>query len=209
MDEIKPMPLPDHVTAKIRRSLHDLLGAELGAGAGALQEAMRPMLQRAFVYGINLGVSLTAAASGQGIETLRQDLTDELGIVPPPITTAPRPARQARVARGGKSGKPRAAAGAVGQAIDLVLADQPGSRIVEVQDLAVQLDPSISRTSVANELRRYIGKRYRQEGKRWFRIGDTEKGEAEAGSLAYGAEPLAEESKVAAATLDFSAGRAA
>jgi hypothetical protein len=170
------MPLPDHVTARIKRSIEDLFSAELGAGAGALQDAMRPMLRRAFERGMSLGVTLSASASGQGIEALKTGLIEDLGIAAPTPPATPRPANRTRVARATKSGKQRAAPGAVGQAIELVLADQPGSRIIEIQDLAVRLDPTISRSSVTNELRRYLGKRYRQEGVRWYRIGDTEKG---------------------------------
>lgn len=170
------MPLPDHVAARIRRSLEDLYGTELGVGAGALQEAMRPMLRRAFERGMSIGVALSASASGLAIDGLKTGLADDFGISAPAAPTTAKAANRPRSPRAAKSGKTRAAPGAVGQAIDLVLADQPGSRIVEIQDLAVQLDSSISRSSVTNELRRYLGKRYRQDGKRWFRIGDQEKG---------------------------------
>lgn len=170
------MPLPDSVTARIRRSLEELLSAELGTNVGALQDVMRPILKRAFERGVHVGVTLTAAASGQGIESFKAGLIEELGPAPAaPVAAKPLPHRP-RIARASKGGKPRAAAGSVGQAIDLVLADQPGLRIVDIQNMAVELDPAISRSSVTNELRRKVGTRYRKDGTRWFRIGDQEKG---------------------------------
>jgi hypothetical protein len=193
------MPLPDHVNARIRRSIEDLFSAELGTGTGALQDAMRPMLQRAFVRGMGIGVSLSATASGQGIETLKSGLIEDFGITTPAPAMTARTANRPRVARASKSGKPRAAPCAVGQAIELVLADQPGLRIVEIQAVAVGLDPTISRSSIVNELRRKLGTRYRQEGVRWYRIGDAEKESAADPSLGPGLNSLADGSGRAAA----------
>jgi hypothetical protein len=81
----------------------------------------------------------------------------------------------------------RAPSGSVGRVVDLVLAEHPGSRVVEIGDLVVQRDPTISRSSVTNELRRKLGQRYRKEGVRWYRIGDPRKEDGE-GPL-FGAEP--------------------
>src|SRR6266851_3202424 len=146
----RTMPIPDHVATRIKRSLDDMLSAEIGSGSGTLYDAMRPLLQRAFERGISLGVTLTAAASGQGVESLKAGLTEHFGLPATPAASVARPTRRLRAQRSSGSGKTRAAPGAVGQAIELVLADQPGLRIVEMQDVVAGLDPTISRSSIVN-----------------------------------------------------------
>jgi hypothetical protein len=186
------MPLPDQVNATIRRSLQDLLDHELGPAAPALFDVMSPMLRRAFECGVNLGVSLSAKASGEGVDALRKGLIEELGFVVPARPTAVKTARRMKTTRASRTStggdKERAQSGAVGQALEIVLAEHPGIRIVDAQGFVASLDPTIAATSVTNELRRKKGTRYRQDGMRWFLIGDP--GQA-AGLARYQPVPVA------------------
>jgi hypothetical protein len=181
------MALPEHTALAIQRSVLDLIHAEIGSGGSALHDAMRPMLQRAFARGLNMGVEIAATANAQGIALLKRDLS-EMDVAPSSVSHEQEP-HQARRPRRATSGvkRRRAPRGAVGQAIDLVLGDKPGLRMKEIQELATELDATISRSSVTNELRRRKGLRYRQDGLQWFLIGDTRKEDGE-GPL-FGAEP--------------------
>ena len=176
------MALPEHIASAIRSSLRDLINAEIGSGGSALQDAMRPMLQRAFMLGLNIGVGI----SEQGLILLKRDLSEMAAAPSPP---SPDESRQAQRPRriGSGARRRRALRGAVGQAIDLVLGEKPGLRMKEIQQLATDLDPTISASSVTNELRRRKGLRYRQDDLQWFLIGATRKEDGE-GPL-FGAEP--------------------
>jgi hypothetical protein len=113
-----------------------------------------------------------------------------LGSVPRRDEAEPR--SESASSRPARRRRRRVARGTVRPLVELVLSDQPGLRVNEVQAGAVLLDPTISPTSVGNELRRLEGQRYRREGKRWFLIGDTEKGKAEDRALTDGADLLVE-----------------
>jgi hypothetical protein len=204
------MALPEDLSDELQRSLAALLGDDR-----ALRAAVHPLIKGAFHRGAAFAVQQMMEMGARYLAAL--DAANR-PVEEPAAAAAhgaaahdqvPRRARAPIRRRRRSEVRPRAAVGAVGQALDLVLAEHPGLRIVEAQSLVKELDPTISPTSVTNELRRKKGIRYRQEGVHWFRIGDTEKGTAEVGSFANGADLLGEGSKVAAATLDFSRGRAA
>ena len=169
------MALPEDVSDELERSLAALLRDD-----SAFRAAVHPLIKEAFHRGaafavqqmMEMGARYLAALNAAN-RSVEEPLAaaHERQVRPPSRGTRPPTRRRRR-----SEVKPRAAAGAVGQAIDLVLDDQPGMRIVEIQDRVAQLDPTVARTSVTNELRRKKGTRYRQEGMHWFRIGDTEKG---------------------------------
>jgi len=179
------MALSEHTALAIQRSLLDLINAEIGSGESGLREAMLPMLQRAFERGLNMGVEIAATINEQGMALLKRDLS-EIGVAPT-STSHERESHQVRPRRAKSGRRRRATRGAVGQAIELVLGEKPGQRMNEIQQLATELDPTISRSSVSNELNRRKGLRYRKDGLRWFLIGETRKDEGE-GPL-FGAEP--------------------
>jgi hypothetical protein len=51
-----------------------------------------------------------------------------------------------------------------------VLAEKPGSAIVDLQSAIKDLDPHLARSSIASELHRQEGKLYRKEGRRWYTL---------------------------------------
>jgi hypothetical protein len=165
--ELKParfhMPMSDRLTAAMQRSIGGLLDGQSG---DAIRIALRPVLERAFRDGVQVGMQLSSSLSQSAIEDAIVRLTE-----------TDRPTR--RTLSPSHSRRHRAISGAVGQAIELVLQERPVLRIIEIQQQAKSLDPTISGASVTNELRRKKNSRYRQEGKRWFLIGDTTKEEVE------------------------------
>jgi hypothetical protein len=164
--------MSDHLIAAMQRSIDELLD---GGSGDAVRQALRPILERAFRDGVRAGMELSSSLTQSAIEDAIARIVRLTEAVRPLTTHARRPAGQPRH---------RAISGAVGQAIELVLQERPGLRIIEIQQQAKSLDPTISATSVTNELRRKKDSRYRQDGKRWFLIGDTEKEEVEDRSFA-------------------------
>ena len=79
-----------------------------------------------------------------------------------------------RITRRRRSGRRRVASGTLRTLVEMILRDQPGQRIAEVQNAARAIDSTIAPTSVGNELRRNENTRYRREGKRWFLVGENE-----------------------------------
>ena len=152
----------------MQRSIDGLLDGETG---DTVRHALRPILERAFQEGVQVGMQLSSSAIDDAIAQIGR-LTEALR---PTTARARRPSDQPRH---------RAISGSVGQAIELVLQERPGLRIIEIQQSAQSLDPTISATSVTNELRRKKDSRYRQDGKRWYLIGDTTKEEVEDRSFA-------------------------
>jgi hypothetical protein len=171
------MALPEDTSNELQRSLSRLLKDDMG---NALQDAVRPLLQDAFHRGaalairqmMRIGEEYLAALDALGKPTQEHDELADARAPGRHRHVSRRSANRRRRSSG--TSKPRAASGAVGQAVDLVLVEHPGSRIIEIQEFVAVLDSTIARTSVTNELRRKKGTRYRQEGVRWYRIGDQE-----------------------------------
>jgi hypothetical protein len=190
-------PNLDHLMA---RGLGGLLNGNFGA---AVQEAFRPLLEQAFRNGYRAGVEFARKATAAPLDEALRELVaaappaPHIPLVSASGSKAPGPRRPRRV-RPRQSG--RAAPGSVRPAVELALEQNPGARIIDIQRLATSLDPTISATSVTNELRRNSGTRYRQEGVRWFFIGgSTEKGKGEARSFANEPDLLVERPSHAAA----------
>jgi hypothetical protein len=165
------MPLPEDVSEEIRQALSGLFKGET---ASAFQEAFRPLIEAAFRQGMAFGIRKVLNGGSILLASFEQTEPNQSQQQRAGASSEPeRPRRRYR--RRAPPKQKRAPSGAVGRIVDLVLAEHPGSRVVEIGDLVVQRDPTISRSSVTNELRRKLGQRYRKEGVRWFRIGDTEK----------------------------------
>src|SRR5438876_8861233 len=118
------MPMPDYVAVSMRRSIDEMLGGEPGS---VLREAFRPLLERVFFDGVRIGLRLSHKLHGDTIQIyIEQELNGETSD-PNHVTVAaanriPTDAtgREAsRRPRGERRHK--AAAGAVGQAIEIVL----------------------------------------------------------------------------------------
>ena len=177
------MQLPEDMSEEIRQALAGLFRGET---ASAFQEAFRPLIETAFRQGVAFGIRKVLNGGSILLANFEQTEPSQgqqhrAGV----SSELERPRRRYR--RRAPPKQKRAPSGSVGRVVDLVLAEHPGSRVVEIGDLVVQRDPTISRSSVTNELRRKLGQRYRKEGVRWYRIGDPRKEDGE-GPL-FGAEP--------------------
>lgn len=122
--------------------------------------AIRPKIEQAIKEAFDQGGSemldriFKAAAESTGTKTTVEP------IVPPKPET------------GGHARAPR---GRVGKLIETVLTQRgnPGLRGARIEECVLELDDRIARKSVGNELRRFKGKRYRQdEYRNWFLISD-------------------------------------
>jgi hypothetical protein len=172
-------------------------GAEQQLGT-IVRDAVRPFVEDAFRKGVRAGITLSRDSAIRGYEAIERSVEKGLAGAPRQDRTlsesespSSRPVRQRR--------RRRAASGTVRPLVELVLGDRPGLRVAEIQAGAILLDPTISPTSVGNELRRLEGQYYRREGKRWFLIDDTEKGKAEDRALTDGADLSVERPSYAAA----------
>jgi hypothetical protein len=147
-----------------------LASAEEKVGS-LLREVLRPVLTDAFQQGVTVGFAMSRESGLRGIEAgeraVQRALTAATGEANHP-NLSPRRAR--------RRPRQRVSSGTVRPIVELILSDQPGLRVAEVQAKAAELDDSISPTSIGNELRRHLNKFYRREGKRWFLIGETEQG---------------------------------
>ena len=160
---------------------HSLGGMLNGGFSSALQEAFRPLLEEAFRRGVRVGAEMSKRAIDAAL----------LGYEPQAKGDALAEAGNSTAISTPPSSGRRATPGTVRQIVKLVLQDTPGARVIEIQNTAKTLDASISPSSVSNELNRHKGTRYRQEGRQWFMIGETELAKPQADSLSYGAESAA------------------
>jgi hypothetical protein len=171
-------------------------GAEQQLGT-IVRDVVRPFVEDAFRKGVRAGINLSRESTIRGYDVVERGVEKMLGSAPRRDEAEHR--SESASSRHAQRRRRRVARGTVRPLVELVLSDRPGLRVNEVQAGAVLLDPTISPTSVGNELRRLEGQRYRREGKRWFLIGDTGKRKAEDRSLADGADLSVERPDYAAA----------
>jgi len=108
-----------------------------------IRNAVRDALGRAYTAGEeSMRQTILKAASRPGVTILKSERKPE------PSDRAPR--------------------GLVQEVVACVLRDRPGTHINEVEVEAVRREPRISAKSVGNEMRRYLGTKYRREGRSWF-----------------------------------------
>lgn len=74
----------------------------------------------------------------------------------------------------------RAPRGALPSAVRQALALRPGQTELELAEAVRRIDPQISPRSIGGQLRRFRGTMYRQDGRRWFLIGEKPAETAEA-----------------------------
>jgi hypothetical protein len=160
----------DDLRSTLSRLLSDDAEQQLGV---AVRDAVRPLIERAFHEGFRAGIDTVKGATERAFEVALRSGEQALR-----SAAAHRDQIEAnsdsRSQRRRK--RRRVASGTLRTLIEMILTEQPGLRVAEVQTNAVAIDNSIVRTSVGNELRRNVNTRYRREGKRWFLIGDKEQG---------------------------------
>jgi hypothetical protein len=177
MDEVQ-----DQFATMMNRSLGGMLNGNFST---AVQDAFRPLLEEAFRRGVRVGSDMSKHAIDAMLIAVSPDGT--------------RQAVTVEVKSYVEGVRRRSPPGAVRSLVELILQDAPGSRVRDIQNMSQALDATISQSSVSNELNRHRGIRYRQEGRGWFLIGETEQVKPSADSLSYGAEPAVEGTDRAAA----------
>ena len=193
----------DDVRVTLSRLLAEDAEQQLGA---AVRDALRPALVQAFREGFRAGIEAAKNVTERGFEmALRAGDQAARNVVAHrehgEAVTDSRPGRRRR-------GRRRVASGTLRALVEMILADQPGLRVAEVQATAVTIDNTIAPTSIGNELRRNENTRYRRDGKRWFLIGDPK----QVPGLARGnamPEPETERGEVVTTTSSSSVGQAA
>lgn len=191
--------------SRILRHMSDLLSATIGPllsdeveqrlGA-AIRDLARPLIEEAFQQGFRAGIAAGKDSVERAFGHALRQAEQEFRVAK---ARQERPAAKTDSPRRSPARRRRVASGTLRPLVELILSDEPGLRVAEIQAKAVELDNTVAPTSVGNELRRMEGTRYRRDGKRWFIIGDTEKGEATVGPLAKEADLWAEGTGQAAA----------
>jgi hypothetical protein len=161
--------MADDLRSTLSRLMTDDAEQQLGV---AVRDAVRPLIEKAFREGFRAGIDMVRGTTERAFETALR--SGEQALRSAAIhrdqleaNTDSRPRRRKRH---------RAASGTLRTLVEMILTDQPGQRVAEVQIAAVGIDSTIAPTSVGNELRRNENTRYRREGKRWFLIGDKQQG---------------------------------
>jgi len=136
----------------------------------AVRDAVRPLIEKAFREGFRAGIDMVRGTTERAFEMALRSGEQALRNAAvhrdqPEAQIDSRPRRRKRR---------RVASGTLRTLIEMILTDQPGQRVAEVQTAAVGIDSTIAPTSVGNELRRNENTRYRRVGKRWFLIGENE-----------------------------------
>jgi hypothetical protein len=150
------------------RLLEELLGGDAEQRLGAaIVGVVRPLIAEAFQQGFRAGIATGKEAVEHALAAVLSNgvghvfAVTALHVASTPRTDSPK--------------RPRVASGTLRPLVELILSDQPGLRVAEIQEKARELDDTISLSSVGNELRRNEGTRYRQDGKHWSLIGEPER----------------------------------
>jgi len=145
----------------------------------AAVQSIQEILRREYLRGYTDG-----AASA---ESLRAEIMATLDRFPS-LTTKSSPARalgpphrlnHISPERAEAVDRKKAPKGAVGAAISEILKDGSGLTLFEIEEWCSIQAPGIAVRSVGNELRRFRGVKYRQEGRNWFLISTPETETAE------------------------------
>ena len=125
---------------------------------------MRDVLEDAFQAGLSLGRAqmrnaiLAAANASEPMPSMTGDEYSAL---------------KAHSHREQEALNPRAPRGAVRSSIVAALSAKPGSTERELAQAMERIDPTVSGRSAGGELRRLKGRLYRQDGGRWFLMGEA------------------------------------
>jgi hypothetical protein len=134
---------------------------------GALQKMLEDAINAAYADGYiaggaNMRDNILRAAQAPGEARSSQGADFK-----PPVLGALRP-REER-----SDTQSRAPRGLVADLLKTALRESPGSSIIALEEWVTKADPRVSSKSVGNELRRFAGKRYRRDGRKWFLMGES------------------------------------